>query len=88
VTPAPVVTAISPASGPHGGGTRVTITGRNFANTTKITIGGVAMTAVSCTSQTTCAATTPAGAVGVHDIQVVTTAGTSAKVTADRFTYV
>jgi hypothetical protein len=86
VNPAPKVTAISPASGPKVGGTRVTVSGTSFVGVTAIKIGGVAMTNVSCGSQTTCTATTPAGTTGARDIQVVAPAGTSAVVTADRFT--
>ena len=88
VTAAPHVTAISPASGTRAGGTRVTITGTGFVGVTAIKIAGVAMTGVTCGSQTTCTAVTPAGTPGARHIRVVTPAGTSAAVRADRFSYV
>jgi hypothetical protein len=87
VAPAPTVTKVNPASGSHLGGTRVTITGTNFVDVTSITLGGKPFTAVSCTSSTTCQATTPAGTVGTHAVLVSTKTGTSAAVTAGRFTY-
>jgi hypothetical protein len=83
----PVVAHVSPASGPRRGGTLVTITGRNFTGVTAIRIGSAAMKSVSCSSSTTCTAITPRGTVGVKNIRVVTAGGTSALVTADRFTY-
>jgi hypothetical protein len=88
VAPAPTVTAVSPASGSHNGGTKVTVTGTDFVNVSKITIGGTNATAVSCSSPTTCTATAPAGTVGASDVRVVTATGTSAVTAADRFTYV
>ena len=87
VAPAPTVTAVSPTSGSHLGGTRITVTGTNFVNVSSITVGGVKATAVSCSSATTCSATTPAGTAGARDVKVVTATGTSAVSTADRFTY-
>ena len=88
VAPAPTVTKISPKSGSHRGGTRVTITGTNFVDVTAIKISGKSFKAVSCASSTSCKATTPSGTVGTHAIRVTTKTGTSAAVTADRFTYV
>jgi hypothetical protein len=87
VTPAPTVTKVSPNSGSHNGGTRTTITGTNFVKVSSITLGGKKLTAVSCSSSTSCQATTPAGTVGAHDVRVTTATGTSPTTTADRFTY-
>ena len=87
VAPGPTVTAVSPTSGSHLGGTRITITGTNFVKVSSITVGAVNATAISCGSATTCSATTPAGTVGTRDVRVVTATGTSAVTTADRFTY-
>jgi hypothetical protein len=84
----PVVTRISPAKGPKAGGTLVTITGRNLTGVTAIRIGGVLMRSVHCTSSSTCTAVTPRGTVGKKDVRVVTPAGTSAVVAADKFSYV
>ena len=57
--------SVSPASGPAGGGQRVTITGRNFHDGASVTFGGVAATNVQVshnpvTSLDTITATTPA----------------------------
>jgi hypothetical protein len=57
----PVVTAVSPSSGPYSGGTVVTITGRNFntAGQTTVYFGSYTGLKVSCPTTTTCYATTP-----------------------------
>jgi hypothetical protein len=55
---------------------------------TAIRIGGVLMRSVHCTSSSTCTAVTPKGTVGKKDVRVVTPAGTSAVVAADKFSYV
>jgi len=39
----PIITNINPESGPSGGGTRVTIIGKNFNQNTTVTIGGAAI---------------------------------------------
>jgi len=86
--PAPAITAISPASGPEAGGTTVTITGSGFATTAAdntVTFGAVNATVVSGTS-TSLTVTAPAG-IGVVDVTVNTSNGTSATSTADQFTY-
>ena len=82
----PVVTAVSPSSGPLGGSSRVTITGANLANATAVNFGGVAGTIVSNTG-TQIVATNPAAIVGTVDVTVVTLGGTSATSAADHFTY-
>lgn len=82
----PTVTAITPASGPATGGTRVTITGTNLVNVSAITFGTRAATRVTCPRPTTCTATSPRGAGTVH-VRVSTPSGTSATSTRDRFRY-
>jgi len=72
----PIVTAISPATGPIGGGQAVTITGQNFTGATSVTIGGVAA-AIGTVSATTITATTPAHAAGQADVVVTTPIGTA-----------
>jgi hypothetical protein len=85
----PVVTGVSPASGPVAGGTSVTITGTGFTGTTAVSFGGVAATNVVVNSATSITATSPAHAVGAVNVRVTTAAGQSAVVTpADQFTYV
>ncbi|HEX5164078.1 MAG TPA: IPT/TIG domain-containing protein, partial [Thermomicrobiales bacterium] len=66
----PAVSAVTPASGPTGGGTSVTITGSAFATGATVSIGGVAATAVTVVNATTITATTPAHAAGTADVTV------------------
>jgi large repetitive protein len=83
---APNVTKISPSSGPKAGGTSVTITGTGFTGATTVRFGSVsAMFALK--SSTEIVAVAPAQSAGTRDISVKTPGGTSAAVTADRFTY-
>ena len=83
-TPRPVVTGISPTSGPAAGGTSVTVTGTNLTGGT-VAFGPNAATGVTC-GATSCTTTSPAGT-GTVDVEVTTTAGTSAATSADQFTY-
>jgi hypothetical protein len=85
-TPAPTVTAITPASGPVAGGTAVTISGTDFTGATAVTIGGVAATGYAVASSTTITATTPPGTAGSKDVAVTTPAGTGTGV--GLYTYV
>jgi hypothetical protein len=59
----PVISSLSPASGPNGGGTIVTVTGERFAvgaNATTFSFGGVTAPSSNCSSSTSCQVTTPA----------------------------
>jgi Ca2+-binding RTX toxin-like protein len=84
--PPPIVTSISPANGPAGGGTVVTVTGTNLTGATAVRFGAVAATNVSLVGNTMLTATAPAGS-GTVDVTVTTPYGTSATSNADRFTY-
>ncbi len=84
--PTPTLTAVSPSSGPIAGGTTVTITGTNLTGAAAVDFGPTAATNLSCTS-TQCSVTSPAGAAGIVDVTVTTSGGTSAKTSADQFTY-
>jgi hypothetical protein len=96
-TPAtPTVSAVSPNSGPIGGGTNITITGTGFVPGATVTIGqgngpltgAIAATNVTVVSSTQITATTGGGAkAGTFSLYVTTSGGTSAQVTADSFTY-
>ena len=86
VAPAPTVASVSPASGPIGGGTAVTITGANFAVGAAVTIGGAPATGVSVVNGTTIAATTAAHAVGIVNVTVTNPDSQSATLT-NGFTY-
>jgi Bacterial Ig-like domain (group 3)/Pentapeptide repeats (8 copies)/IPT/TIG domain len=86
----PVVTGISPPSGPETGGTSVTITGTGFTGASEVDFGSVAVAASSfkVNSDTSITATAPATTVaGLVDVTVTTTDGTSATGTSDQFNY-
>lgn len=83
----PVVTSVSPASGPLSGGTPVTITGSGFTGATSVDFGGILAygTPASDSSMTV---TAPAGETAeAVDLTVTTVGGTSATSPADQFTY-
>ncbi|MFD5142681.1 IPT/TIG domain-containing protein [Streptomyces sp. NPDC058401] len=86
LVPAPVVTSVSPSSGPATGGTVVTVTGTDLTGASTIVFGGTAAAGVTCTA-TSCTATAPAHAAGVVHVQVTTPGGTSAINAADQYTY-
>jgi len=88
VAEAPTVTAISPASGPTGGGTAVAITGSNFTGVTAVTFGATPAASFTFNSATSITATSPGGSAGAVDIRVTTGGGTSAISVGDQFTYV
>lgn len=83
----PAVTAVSPSSGSHTGGSTVTITGVNLGDAYSVTFSGTAAS-FSANSATSITAIVPAHAgTGTVDIQVSTPGGSSSLVTADHFTY-
>ena len=85
--PIPVVTAVSPSSGSHNGGTTVTISGSFFTGATSVTFNGLSVT-FTVVNDTTITTTAPGGATGTTvDIFVTTPGGTTSQVSADRFTY-
>jgi len=84
---APVVTGISPSTGPTTGGTPVTISGTGFTGATSVKFGANVATGVAANSSTSIGATSPVGGSGTVDVTVTTPSGTSSLSTADRFTY-
>jgi hypothetical protein len=82
----PTVTAITPKNGPAAGGTVVTIYGTGLNYVTKVTFGGVAAK-FQLNADGTLTVWSPAHLAGIVDILVISPGGTSAKTTADRFTY-
>ncbi len=82
----PVVTVVSPSSGPAAGGTLVTITGAGFTGATSVTFGGTSAS-FTIVSDTTISATSPAHTSGVVHVIVSGPAGSSTATTADQFTY-
>jgi hypothetical protein len=87
VSTAPTLTAMTPATGPVGGGVTVTISGTDLANATAVQFGLTPATIVS-DSATQIVVTSPAQTTGVTDVTVTTAAGTSLPVSADQFTVV
>jgi hypothetical protein len=86
--PPPTVTGISPTWGSVVGGTTVTVSGVDVAGVTAVEFGTTPATEVSCTSDSTCTAKSPADSPGTVAVTVTTTAGTSSTGTSDQFTYV
>ncbi len=85
-TPAPTITAISPASGPAAGGTAVSITGANFTGATAVSFGGTAAVSYIVDSSTQISAVAPAHAAGAADVTVTTPGGTATDTGA--YTYI
>ena len=85
---APAVNNLSVAQGPTTGGTSVTITGLNLAGgIVSVYFGAKPGTIISNTG-TQIVATSPASAVGIVDVTVVTAGGTSVTSSADQFAFV
>src|ERR1035437_6961573 len=87
----PVVTHVTPAHGSTLGGNTVTIRGRHFAAhghslVRKVTFGRGAATKVKVHSATWITVRAPRGT-GTLNVRVTTSAGTSVKVSADKYTY-
>ncbi|WP_413811566.1 Ig-like domain repeat protein [Streptomyces sp. OE57] len=82
----PVVTGVSPATGPTAGGEPVVLTGTGLRHVTAVTIGGVPATSFGSISDTLLVVVTPPNVPGPADI-TVTTAGGSVTV-PDGFGYV
>ena len=82
--PQPVVTGVSPTSGPNG--TFVTITGTNFAGATVVNFGSGNPATFTVSDPTTIFATAPTGT-GAVDVTVKTPGGTSATGPNDHYTY-
>jgi hypothetical protein len=83
VPPAPVVSSLSPTSGPNG--TFVTITGTNFSGATAVNFGADTST-YAVNSPTSISATVPPGT-GLVDVTVVTPGGSSVTTANDHYTY-
>ncbi len=66
----PVVSNISPSSGPETGETSVTITGEKFKEGATVSIGGTPASSVNVVSKTEISAVTPAGTVGAANVVV------------------
>jgi hypothetical protein len=86
----PIVSKVSPATGPPSGGTTVEVSGRNFSGVTSVKFGATNATAYEVVSPTLIKATSPAGTKTVH-VQVTTSGGsipTSSPTAVSDFRYV
>ncbi len=84
---APVVTGVSPDHGSVYGGTTVTISGRYFTDASSVSFGGTS-TAFTVDSDSSITATVPAGEnPDTVAVTVASVGGTSARSSADQFTY-
>ena len=84
---APVITGISPSSGPATGGTVITIIGSGFTGADYVDIGSVGATSFTVVSDTKAIATTEAHTAGTVDVMVAVNQIFSATSPADQFTY-
>jgi hypothetical protein len=82
----PIVSSVSPGSGPPAGGTAVTITGSNFTGATAVDFGTTPAPSFTMISDTEITTTAPAGT-GMVDVVVLTPGGSSPTSTADQFSY-
>lgn len=82
----PVVSGLTPSTGPIAGGNTVTITGLSLTGTLSVNFGGVSV-AFTQVNDTTLTVTAPAHAAGTVDVLVTTGQGTSANTAADDYLY-
>jgi hypothetical protein len=86
LTNAPTITGVVPNSGTFNGGTTITLTGTNFTDASRVTIGGIAATSFTVVNATTITAVTASGPDGLQSVAVTTPISTATKTNA--FTYV
>jgi hypothetical protein len=84
---APAIYSVTPASGPAGGGTWVTITGIHFTGTTSILFGNTKAPQFAVLSDQEVKAVSPAHLAGAVDIEVVTPTGSTPLSPADNYQY-
>jgi hypothetical protein len=82
---APSVTAVTPNSGSHNGGTIVTISGSHFSGATQVLFGTTPAASFTVYADGTIVA--PAHAAGTVDVTVTTYGGTSSTSSADQYTF-
>ena len=84
----PTISKLSTTAGPMTGGTRVTITGKNFSHVKAVKFGSTRGTSLRVLSHKKLTVAAPRHAAGLVDIRIVTRGGTSRVVKSDRFTYI
>ncbi len=82
----PIITSVEPSRGHDG--TEVVIEGNNLSGATAVTFGSTAATTFDERNPGQIHAVAPANGVGVVDVRVTTSGGTSETAPADKFTYV
>ncbi|HLI73756.1 MAG TPA: IPT/TIG domain-containing protein, partial [Acidimicrobiales bacterium] len=85
--PAPVVTGVSPTSGPSTGGTPVTITGSGFTGASQVLFGGLAVSSYTVVNDGEITTTSPPESPATVDVTVTAAGGDSATNANDKFTY-
>jgi len=85
--PVPILSQVSPPTGPTVGGNSVTITGSGLGGATAVQFGSNAALGITADSPTSVTATAPAGT-GTVDVTVTTPGGTSTTGALDRYAYV
>ena len=85
-TGVPVVSSVSPNTGPAAGSTSVTVTGTSLAGATAVDFGTANPGTITADSATSITVTSPAGT-GTVNVTVTTPVGTSVTSSADQFTY-
>src|SRR6266511_3395156 len=83
----PVVTSVSPRSGPSAGGQTVTISGAGFIGTTTVSFGGTPASSFTVNNGGSITAVTPAHAPGTVDVTVTANGQTSPTSSADLYTF-
>jgi hypothetical protein len=83
----PVVSSISPGSGPAAGGTVVTIKGSGLTSATGVKFGSAASPLVKVASDSELSAVSPPGQAGTVDVTVTTPNGTSPTTGNTKFSY-
>ncbi len=82
----PIITSVTPNTGPTAGGTPITITGTDLTGTSAVSVGGADATSVVAVNSTTVTAVTPAGTAGEFNVSLTTPSGTANL--ANGFTFV
>ncbi len=83
----PLVTSVTPSTGPPTGGNTVTITGTGFTGATSVTFGGVAATSFTVVNDTTITSVVPSGSTS-GAVSVIVTTGVGSNAANALYSYV
>lgn len=87
LTPAPVITGLSPILGTIYGGTTVAITGTGLTGVTLVSFGTTSAASFTVNSDSLITAVTPAHVAGAVDVRATNPVSTTPIVAADQFTF-